>query len=220
MELGLDMIAVTDHHSVENVEAVQQAARPRGIRVLPGMEVQTREEVHLLCLFDDLNRALGCQAWVWEHLPPLMNREAFFGPQYVVDETGRHLRTNERLLQTSLDLGFETVLEFVQNHGGLAVPAHVDRPRNSLYANLGMVPEEVRLEGAEISRKITPDEARRRFPSLQGLGLVQSGDAHRLSEMINTTQLFVKRRNLDELRLALQGRQGRGILLSGMSSTG
>jgi len=212
-ELGLGLMGVTDHHSVENVEAVQQAARPYGIAVLPGMEVQTREEVHVLCLFDDLDDAWRWQEMIWTHLPPLSNREEFFGAQYVVDAEGEHVRTNQRLLQTSTDLSFDQVVRLAEEWGGLAIPAHVDRPGFSLFANLGMIPQGVNLVGAEISRQITAQEARQRFPELRGLGLVQSGDAHRLEEMINTTMLTLAEPTVAELRLALLGQEGREVAL-------
>ncbi|MEW6441152.1 MAG: PHP domain-containing protein [bacterium] len=212
-ELGVGLLAVTDHHSVENAGAVQEAAEPYGIRVLPGMEVQTREEVHVVCLFDELGQALGWQETIWSHLPDLPNRDEFFGPQYVVDATGEYVRTNERLLQTSTDLSFETVLERVQQQGGLALPAHVDRARFSLFANLGMIPLGVRLAGVEISPNISAAEAVRRFPSLAGLGMVQSGDAHRLDEMTNRTQFRLAALTVAELKMALGGEQGRRFWL-------
>lgn len=210
-ELDLRIIAVTDHHSVENVEAVTRAASGAGLAVLAGMEVQTREEVHVLCLFPALAPAVEWQAWIWRHLPDLPNREDFFGPQRVVDAAGNLLGKNPRLLQTSVSLRFEEVIERAPAFGGLAIPAHVDRPRYSLMANLGMVPEGVRLAGAEISRHITAAEARARFPQLQGLGLIQSGDAHRLCEMIRKTAFLLREPSLEEIRLALRGEEGRAV---------
>lgn len=213
--LGLGLIGVTDHHSVENVQAVEQAARPHGIRVLPGMEVQTREEVHVLCLFDDLDRARSWQDMIWKHLPAEANREEHFGAQYVVSAEGDYLRTNKRLLQTSTTLSFEQVLGLTEEWGGLALPAHVDRPRYSLFANLGMIPEGVALTGAEISGHITEGEALARFPSLKGISLVRSGDAHRLEEMIHATRLRVPDLTLQELRRALLREGGREVFLHG-----
>jgi hypothetical protein len=175
------------------------------------MEVQTREEVHILCLFDSMDKAWQWQEMIWTHLPPLPNREEFFGAQYVVDATGEHVRTNEKLLQTSTDLGFDQIIQLAEAWGGLAIPAHVDRTRNSLFANLGIIPEGVQLTGVEISSHIAPEEAYRRFPELRGTGLVQSGDAHRLEEMINTVRLTVASRTVGELRLALLRQDGREI---------
>ncbi len=214
-ELGLGLLGVTDHHSAENAGAVQQAARPYGIRVLPGMEVQTREEVHVLCLFDETDRARSWQDMIWEHLPAEPNREEHFGVQYVVSPEGEYLRTNKRLLQTSTSLSFEQVLALTEAWGGLALPAHVDRPRYSLFANLGFIPEGVRLAGAEISRHITGEEAVSRFPSLKGVTLVQSGDAHRLAEMTRATRLRVAEPTLHELRRALLKEGGRDVVLQG-----
>ena len=211
--LGLRLIGVTDHHSVENVGAVEQAARPYGIEVLPGMEVQTREEVHVLCLFDDLALAQDWQDMIWKHLPQEPNPESYFGAQYVVDAAGGYLGTNTRLLQTSTSLSFEELLRRTEERGGLALPAHVDRPRCSLFANLGMVPEGVVLQGAEISGHITEQEALSRFPSLKGIPLVQSGDAHRLEEMINRTWLRAPEPSLRELVRALRSEDGRDVVL-------
>lgn len=211
--LGLGLIGVTDHHSIENVRAVQLAAQPHGIRVFPGMEVQTREEVHVLCLFDELARAARWQDMIWEHLPPEENPEEHFGCQVVVDAEGNPLRTNTRLLQTSTSLSFEEVLHLASEWGGLALPAHVDRPRFSLFANLGMIPEGVDLPGAEISVHITAEEALSRFPSLEGVGLIQSGDAHRLAEMTDRTRLRVSELTLRGLRKALRKEDGCEVIL-------
>jgi PHP family Zn ribbon phosphoesterase len=214
-ELGLELLGITDHHSVENALAVQKAACPYGIRVLPGMEVQTREEVHVLCLFDDLDRAESWQEMIWRHLPAGENQEEHFGAQYVVSAEGDYLRTNKRLLQTSTILSFEQVLGLTEEWGGLALPAHVDRPRYSLFANLGMIPEGVALMGAEISSRTTEEEVLSRFPSLKGVSLVQSGDAHRLEEMSHATRLRVPEPTFRELRRALLREGGREVILHG-----
>jgi len=210
-ELGIELLAVTDHHSVENAAAVQEAARAVGIEVLAGMEVQTREEVHVVCYFEDTVQAEEWQEMIWKRLPGMANRPEFFGEQYVVDATGAYVRTNGRLLQTSTDLSFDELFWLAEQWGVLAVPAHVDRPRYSLFANLGVLPEAVRLPGVEISRNIAPQEALRRFPSLRGLGMVQSGDAHRLEEMTNSTLLKLKEPTAQELRKALLGQEGRSV---------
>jgi 3',5'-nucleoside bisphosphate phosphatase len=139
--LGLNLIAITDHNACNNVEAMIQASEGTGIHVLPGMELQSREEVHLLCLFDT---ALQCRKWqevVFNKLPSLANREEIFGAQFVVDATGELVQTEERLLATSTDMGLEEVVSEVHSRGGMVIPAHVDRPSFSLFANLGFVPE-------------------------------------------------------------------------------
>ena len=93
---GLNLIAVTDHNAAANCAAVMQAAQDTGLAVLPGMEVQTVEEVHTLCLFDTVEQALTWQGTVFDHLPDQPNPEDVLGAQYVVDAEGEYIRTETR----------------------------------------------------------------------------------------------------------------------------
>jgi PHP family Zn ribbon phosphoesterase len=151
-ELGLGMIAIVDHNCAANAQAVIEAAKGTGIAVLPGMEVQTREEVHLLCLFDTLEQAEAWQETVWSALPDQRNREAYFGAQYVVDATGDHLYTEDRLLSASASLSVEQVVAGANALGGICLPAHVDRPSFSILSNLGFIPPGLPIAGIELSR--------------------------------------------------------------------
>jgi len=214
-ELGLDIIAVTDHNSAENVAAVLVAAEGTGITVLPGMEVQTREEVHVVCLFDTLEQALTWQGDVYGHLPPLKNKEEAFGAQIVLAPDGSPVGKNDRLLLTSTDFAVEEVVRRVRRLQGLCIPAHVDRPAYSILANLGFVPPDLRLAGVEISQLVGVEEARRRFPQLRGLSLVASSDAHRLKDMVRRTTLKMERATVAEIALALAGAGGRGVWVDG-----
>jgi PHP family Zn ribbon phosphoesterase len=122
-ELGLDIIAVTDHNSAENAAAVVNAAAETGITVLPGMELQTREEAHLVCLFDTLEQVARWQEEVYDHLPPLKNDEDAFGMQVVLDADGEIAGTNERLLLASTSFSVEQVVQRVHELSGLCIPA-------------------------------------------------------------------------------------------------
>ncbi len=212
-ELGLGLIAVTDHNTAENVSAVCEAAEGTGVVVLPGMEVQTREEVHILCLFDTLAQVMDLQELVYAHLPALKNQESLFGAQYVVDKTGDLVRVNERLLLISTKLSVEELVAGVRERGGLPIAAHVDRPTYSLLSSLGFIPEGLALGAVEITHRISPEEARARFPELRQWPLVMSGDAHRLSEMRAGTFFCVQRPTVAELELALKGACGRMVQL-------
>ncbi len=211
-QLGLSLIAITDHNSAENVAAVVEAARQTGLVVLPGMEVESREEVHIVCLFDTVEQALAWQGEVYAHLPSLQNREETFGAQFVVDAEGEYVRTNDRLLLTSTSLSVNAVIERVRSLGGLPIPAHVDRPSYSLIANLGFIPPDLGLSAVEISARTTPHEARARFPQLKDYNLVVGGDAHRLNEMVARTMVKIREPTVAELALALAGREDRRIV--------
>jgi len=212
-ELGLELIAITDHNSAENVEAVQLAAKGSGVAVLAGMEVQTREEAHIVCLFDTVAQVLAWQETVYASLPPLKNREEVFGAQFVVDETGDYRRTNERLLLASTALPVEEVVAGVGALGGLCIAAHVDRQAYSLLANLGFIPAGLALAAVEISRLTPPEEATVRYPQLRGWPLITSGDAHRLSEMRANMLVTCCQPSVSELQLAFRGEGGRKVKL-------
>lgn len=215
-ELKLQIIAITDHNSAENVASVINAAQGSGIVVLPGMEVQSREEVHLLSLFDALEQITEWQAFVYEHLPPLKNDERRFGEQLLLDEKGRPDGYLDRLLIASTDLSVEAITQAVLSRGGLCIPAHVDRPANSIIANLGFIPPDLDVSGVEISANTGPVEARQRFPQLQQYGLVASGDAHRLKEMMRRTTLKMSSVSVSELAFALSGDGDRGVWVDGI----
>jgi PHP family Zn ribbon phosphoesterase len=212
-ELGLGAIAITDHNTAENAAAVCKAAEGSGVTVFPGMEVQTREEAHIVCLFDTVAQALTWQEVVYDHLPPLPNREEVFGAQFVVDETGDFVRMNERLLLTSCRLSSEEVVARVRTLGGLPIAAHVDRPGYSLLASLGFIPPGLALAAVEITHRTTPDEMAARHPGLTEWPMVISGDAHRLNEMRASTLVTWRNPCVAELDLALRDVDGRRVKL-------
>jgi len=210
-ELALGIIAITDHNSAENVAAVIEAAQGLDLTVLPGMEVQTKEEVHLLCLFDTVEQTLDWQAVVYAHLPPLKNRPEVFGPQFVVDATGDFIRYNDRLLLTSASLSVEEVARGVEERKGLCIASHVDRPSFSLLANLGFVPPGVHFAAMEITHDTDIDGMCRRHPSLAGYSFIHSGDAHRLSEMSDRTILTIGEPTIAEISMAFRRQEGRKV---------
>ncbi len=210
-DLGLDIIGITDHNSAQNVEAVMEAASGTSVTVLPGMEVQSREEVHLVCLFDQVSQALAWQEQIAAALPDLKNDEDFFGAQFVVDATGEYIRTESRLLSTSTSLSVEQVVDGVRALGGIVLAAHVDRPSYSLIANLGWVPTGLEIAGLELSRLADPAAVVQRLPQTAGFGLVVSGDAHRLEEMTARTMFKVQSPRVSELAQALAGKDGRRV---------
>jgi PHP family Zn ribbon phosphoesterase len=217
-ELGLQIIAVTDHNTAANAAAVVNAARNTGITVLPGMEVQTREEVHLLTLFDTLEQTASWQEQVYANLPPFKNTEAAFGEQLLLDAFGEPAGYLDQLLITSTNFSVEDVVQRVHELDGLCIPAHVDRPVYSIIANLGFVPPELDIVGVEISSNIGPVEARERFPQLARYSLLACGDAHRLKEMVKRTTFKMAAPTVAEVSLALAGVEGREVWVDGLRS--
>lgn len=203
LALGLGLIAVTDHNAAANCAAVMSAADGTGLVVLPGMEMQTAEEVHLLCLFETLEQALTWQGTVFDHLPDEPNPEDLLGGQYVVDRDGEYVRTEGRLLATSTDLVLEEAIRRVTDLGGLAIPAHIDRPSFSLLANLGFVPPHLEAPALEIFRLSEPATLLARHPSAGRYPLVRDSDAHQLSEMRRGIAFEADTASFENLRAAL-----------------
>ncbi|MBG0771921.1 MAG: PHP domain-containing protein, partial [Anaerolineaceae bacterium] len=120
---GLNLIAITDHNASENVPAVIAAARGEDLTVLPGMELQTEEEIHSICLFDTVEQLQSLQSVVDRKLPPIPNNVEFFGEQFIVDETGDFIRRKEELLINSVNISLEEAFKIVTDLGGLLIPA-------------------------------------------------------------------------------------------------
>lgn len=216
LDRGIQIIAVTDHNATANIEAVQNAARGTGLFVLPGMEVQTVEEVHSLCLFDTLDQALAWQEEVSRTLPAIENQPEHFGEQFVVDETGDFIRRESQLLLTSSTLTIDEAFHKVTGLGGLFIPAHINRKAFGLLEILGFVPFEIPFPALEISRHITPDTARARFPQLRNYPLVQNGDAHYLEDIIGFNWFSIEEPSISEIGMALRNEQSRGFRLTSL----
>ncbi len=211
IERGINLLAITDHNGSANIQAVQQAAEGSGVTVLPGMELQTREEVHCLCLFDTIEQITEWQRMVDSALPSIPNRNEYFGDQLIVDKNGDFIDREQRLLLTSVDIPLAEASRRVHELGGLFIPAHVNRRVNGLLALLGFVPSDIDLEMLEISRHLKPADAVTVYPQLRDYPLIQNGDAHRLDELLGVNLFKMKAPTVDEIRQAVHGRNGRSF---------
>ena len=147
---GLDVIAVTDHNSCRNCPAVMKLAQQFGVLAIPGMEINTSEEVHAVCLFPSLEQALAFDDYVYERLMKFPNKEEIFGRQQLMDEEDREIGTEPYLLISSVDISFDRLWGLVRSYEGAMFPAHVEKDANSLIANLGFVPPDSKFKTAEL----------------------------------------------------------------------
>lgn len=214
LSLGINLIAITDHNATANISSVQKSAIQSNITVLPGMELQTKEEVHVLCLFDTLDQVRELQKFVDQKLPQIKNNPDYFGTQLVVDEIGDFIEIEERLLITSADVSIEEAFLKVQELEGILVPAHINRKANGLIEILGFVPSDLPFPALEISRHVSPEIAHKKFPQIKGYNLIQNGDVHRLNEFIGTTYFTIEKPVIKEIKQALQNIDGRSFYVS------
>jgi PHP family Zn ribbon phosphoesterase len=193
LERGIHLLAITDHNSTGNFISVQKAAMGTGLVVLPGMELQTREEVHVLCLFESIEQMMEIQAFVDKNLPDIKNNSEFFGHQFIVDETGEYIRSEERLLANSVNATLKEAGDKVASLGGLFIPAHINRQAYGLIAILGLVPTDVHIDALEISRHMSPQDARKTYPQIASIPLMQNGDVHYLDGFLGANEFEIEK---------------------------
>lgn len=180
---GLAIIGITDHSTAGNAAAMLGAAQAFAVEVMVGLELESAEGVHVLALFDTAEAALTMGEIIAAHLPLACNRANIFGEQQLLDEWGRLVGVDERLLVAATDLSIERLAQETVACGGLFVPAHVDRKANGLFTALGFLPPRLPFDWLEITPHITRTEACARWPQLRGQPLVQSSDAHYLADL-------------------------------------
>ena len=210
--LDIGLLAITDHHAIDNVIGCQKAAIGTGITVLYGMEVQTREEVHLVCLLPDANRAKTFSSFIDSHLPAGRLETDSGSVQAIVTADDKVVRLDQRKLLASLDLSVEDVCRIVQEHDGLVIAAHIDRAHFSLLGNLGFIPPGLQVAALETATE--PTLLFTKHPSTVGYPIIASSDAHCL-EMLDKekyTYFYINEEvTLSEIRRALRGESGRKI---------
>lgn len=173
---GLDAVALTDHNACENVRAAAAVAGDK-IIFIPGMEVETSEEVHIVTLFPTADAAEEMQRILVDSSPYIPNRPEIFGNQYIMDENDEICGEIDRMLVTASGLDIYTVVAAAKDLGGIAYPAHIDRESYSVLSNLGFIPPDLDISAVEItekSRTALEGEYSNRY------NIITSSDAHYL----------------------------------------
>ena len=198
----LDAIAVCDHNCARNLPAVKAVADMMNVLLLPGMELTTREEAHMLCYFRTVEDCMAFGETIYAHLPPIPNREKYFGRQQVMNAQDEETAVEERLLISALDLGFEECERLIHEAGGLCVPAHINRGSNGVLNALGFLPPGARYDALEVSKAVAMPPM-----DLSGIRLLESSDAHYLENILEPV-FFVetKARTVDALFDAIEGK--------------
>jgi len=203
--LGINVMAVCDHNTVEHVEVTANIAKKKGIRVIAGIEINSSEEVHILGLFENMADALSMQAVVYENLPG-ENDEDAFGMQVLVNESEEVLGFNKRLLIGATDLSVNRIVELIHSFNGLAVASHIDREGFGIIGQLGFIPEGIEFDALEISYRTTRAKAHEMFGPYSHIPWVTSSDAHSIEDIGRSTTWFVmEHATFRELRMAIKG---------------
>ncbi len=213
LNADLGLIAITDHNSAENIEVALKLAQNTSLKILPGMEVESSEEVHLLCLFDTLEQVLAWQKIVYSALPEIKNNEDIFGPQLLTDINDDYSDRVDRLLLTATNLSIKEIVLKVRGLGGIVIPAHIDKKNYSLISNLGFIPPGLDVFSLEIFDMSRVELLIDKFNTIDKYTLISNSDAHYLQDIRMKSKFYIETTSIKELEMALKGESGRKVLI-------
>lgn len=209
---GIDIIAITDHNSAENVISSQKAGYNSGLTVLAGMEITSSEEAHILAFFDKAESVLKLQGSIYENLLPGENDEKHFGEQIIVNEKDEVSGFNNRLLISATTIDSLSLVEMIHSLGGLAVASHVDKGTFSIISQLGFIPDDLQFDALEMSSHIDREQSGQKFREYSAIAWLSSSDAHYIRDIgKRTTSFFMNSPTLAEMALALKKEDGRRV---------
>ena len=184
MRLGIDVFSITDHNSGSNCAAFEAAARRNGITFIPGIEVQSSEEIHLLGYFPDMSSLdTFCTTVVNSGMiRGMKNDPKQFGNQITFDVSGDVSGEEEGLLSMPLTLSIDELVDQIHTLQGVAVAAHVDRGF-SIISQLGYIPSELRLDAIEIWDVSKIEDFRSKYLTGTALNIISSTDSHHIHMM-------------------------------------
>ncbi|MFA6075093.1 MAG: PHP domain-containing protein [Negativicutes bacterium] len=210
----VDMIAITDHNSCDNLAAAIQVAAEYGVVVIPGMELETKEEIHVVALFAKMRQLIKFETFVDSRRSGVMNVPEKFGPQFVVTADDELIREKPEMLICPVNIPIAEAVAKIHELEGIAIAAHIDRPANGILSILGFIPPDLPLDAVEVSKRIKLIDAIKKFKFIKQ-SFVTSSDAHIIEDFVTggKTKLLLAEPTFAELVLAIKSEQGRKILL-------
>lgn len=211
---GLDIIGITDHNTTRHCRLISKLAKEKGIFVLQGAEVSTKEEVHCLAFFENNDTLNKFQDFLDENLPDIMNDPVRFGYQVQVDEEEMIIYEEKKLLLNAIKKNITEVEKFVHSLKGLFIPAHIDRKKNSIYSQLGFIPPDLKADALEISRASSPKVFVSSQTEVKEFSIIRNSDAHRPEDIGAASSFFqVEEASFSEIFMAIKGLNGRKLII-------
>jgi len=195
LKSGLKLISITDHNAIKHSLLACQISKKEDIRVLPGVELTSREEVHMLAYFDDITALLKLGELVERLLPDLENKPEFFGHQVIYDNTGEIVDLDDKLRQSAINMSLEKLVDEIHRLKGIAIPAHIDKNRFSLISQLGFLDKNTSFDAVEVSKYKWYKEKYRFGDTLSGFPVICGSDSHNPDDI----GLFYLEADCDEL---------------------
>jgi PHP family Zn ribbon phosphoesterase len=212
-EKGIDIIAVTDHNSAENVLAAQRAALDKDLTVLAGMEIASSEEAHIIALFNKVETVIALQDIVYANMLPEENDERMYGEQIIANEHDEVLGFNKRLLIGGTLLPAQDIMNTIHSLGGLVVASHIDKEAFSIISQLGFITEDMGFDALEMSPNMDRNTAEITFQMYNSYAWISSSDAHFPEDIgKRTVSFFMREPTIEEMSLAFKNEDGRKVV--------
>jgi 3',5'-nucleoside bisphosphate phosphatase len=209
-ESSLDIIGITDHNSTKNALLVKKLAEREGIYALTGVEVTTREEVHCLAFFEMPEQLVRFQQFIDEKITYIPNSEADFGYQPVIDEEENIIEMVPYYLPAALKAGIGQIQQQVEQLNGLFIPAHVDRPANGIFSQLGFIPPGLKYDALGITGHASEKYVKEQYVIQYKTTLIRNSDAHFLKQIGEICSVFkMSEVSFSEIRKALNQQDDR-----------
>ena len=186
---GIKIVALTDHNTAKNCPAFFEAADRYGIIPVAGMELTTSEDIHLVCLFEELDSAIRFDEYIQSRRVFIKNRVDVFGDQLILNGEDEVIGNDEYLLPNATTISLDEAPDIIKSYGGVCYPAHIDRDSNGIIAILGTVPPTPVFSCVEIRSPEKVKEYTERY-SLSDKTVVVSSDAHYLTDINETNNFF------------------------------
>lgn len=188
---GLNVLALTDHNTAKNCPAFFEACKRQGIIPIAGMELSTEEDIHLVCLFEELDDAMRFDKVIEEHILPIDNRPEIFGEQLVLNQDDEPIGSVERLLISPTDLPIDKAVKLARSYGAHVHPAHIDRETNGIIAVLGDIPTEYGFKAFELRERDNAEKISKTVEELNSKNILICSDAHQLWNISEAENSFL-----------------------------
>jgi PHP family Zn ribbon phosphoesterase len=212
IKAGLQIIGITDHNSTKNAKLVKQLAGKEGIFVLTGAEVTTKEEVHCLVFFEHETELDAFQNYLDKNILKIPNLNGHFGYQAVVDEEDNILEMVPYYLGAGLNKSISDIQEYVYELNGIFIPAHVNRPRNGIFSQLGFIPGDLKFDALGITGNTTENHVRKHYVLENKISLLYNSDAHFPEQIGRNYSVFnIANVSFREVKMAMNQQNNRFV---------
>jgi 3',5'-nucleoside bisphosphate phosphatase len=210
MQSGIQILGISDHNCTYHCHLMKELGEEKGLFILPGVEINSHEEIHCLAFFENTDMADDFQGFIDRSLPAVVNEPRFFGQQLIVNRFEHVIGEVDVLLTSALSASIYEVSEEVYKRGGIFIPAHIDRPYTSILSQLGFIPPDLKFDALEVSARFRVSDYRKLHPEFDSYSLITNSDAHHPEAVNRATTLFeMEEISFLEIKKALEGTGGR-----------